>query len=286
MEPSAYGPYPYQSIRNRKRINWPDGARIAFWVVPNIEAFALDSAIPGSTGKIPDVSAFGRRDYGNRVAVYRMIDVMARHGVRGTVALNSDICDVCPEVVDACLEHGWEMMGHCQSNTKRIIDAPSQEAADQIVHDTLDRIEKHTGVRPKGWLGAGRQEIWSTVDVLVEEGCTYTVDWDNDDQPVLMDIGGRPLVSMPYGAGVSDLQAFRDGYTGDEFERMIKRAFDVLYRETETADRVAAMSLHPFHIGLPHRIDALDAGLEYIMSHDGVWAATGEEIVNHFLAQQ
>jgi len=69
MEPRSYGPYPYQSIRNRKRINWPNGARIAFWVVPNIEVFALDSAIPGSTGKIPDVSAFGRRDYGNRVAV-------------------------------------------------------------------------------------------------------------------------------------------------------------------------------------------------------------------------
>ena len=73
------------------------------------------------------------------------------------------------------------------------------------------------------------------MDNLVNEGCSYTVDWDNDDQPVLMDIGGKPLVSMPYGAGVSDLQAFnRYYYTPDDFERMIKRAFDVLYRESET----------------------------------------------------
>ncbi len=77
-----------------------------------------------------------------------------------------------------------------------------------------------------------------------------------------------------------------ENITPEDFERMIKRAFDVLYRESEEWGRVVAISLHPFLIGLPHRIAALDKGLEYICSHKGVWRATGEEIVNHFLAQQ
>ena len=38
--------------------------------------------------------------------------------------------------------------------------------------------------------------------------------------------------------------------------------------------------------GQPHRIGALDAALEYICSHAGMWRATGWEIVQHFLAQQ
>ena len=285
MEPRQYGPFPYQPIIDRAPLEWPGGARVAFWVIPNIEAFALDERMPDGPGLIPDVSAWGKRDYGNRVAVFRMMEVMARYGVRGTVALNSEVCDVCPRIVEECLKLDWELMGHCESNTRRLNDAESEEEAARIIHATLDRIERQTGKRPKGWLGAGRQETWNTLDCLVAEGCSYVVDWDNDDQPVLIDVGGRPLVAMPYGAGVSDLQAFTlHHYTPDDFERMIRRAFDVLYREGKENGRVAAISLHPFIIGVPHRIDALERALAYICAHDEVWLATGEEIVAHFLS--
>jgi hypothetical protein len=54
----------------------------------------------------------------------------------------------------------------------------------------------------------------------------------------------------------------------------------------ETVPRVMAIAVHPFVTGQPHRIGALDAALEYICSHPGVWRATGWEIVQHFLAQQ
>ena len=286
MEPRAYAPYPYSAIIDRAALRWPDGARIAFWVVPNIESFPLDVRVPGGLDHVPDVSAWGRRDYGNRVGVFRVMETLARHGMRGTVALNSDVCDAAPRVVEECLRLGWEIMGHCETNARRLNEAGSEAAAEDLICRTLDRIERASGTRPRGWLGAGRQETWSTLDVLAREGCIYTADWDSDDQPVLMDISGAPFVSMPYGAGVSDLQAFeRLHYTADDFERMIKAAFDVLYRESETSGRVAAISLHPFIVGLPHRIDALDRALDYIRGHDGVWCATGSEIVEYFLNQ-
>jgi peptidoglycan/xylan/chitin deacetylase (PgdA/CDA1 family) len=69
-----------------------------------------------------------------------------------------------------------------------------------------------------------------------------------------------------------------------EFEAMLRRQFDTLYREGETIPRVMAIAVHPFVTGQPHRIEALDAALEYICSHAGVWRATGWEIVQHFLA--
>jgi peptidoglycan/xylan/chitin deacetylase (PgdA/CDA1 family) len=287
MEPRAYGPYPYRPIAGRAPLAWPDGARIAFWVVPNIETFALDERVPGGTDRIPDVSAWGRRDYGNRVGVFRMMEAMARHGVRGTVALNSEVCDACPEIIAACMDLGWEFMGHGESNTRRLHEAGSEQQAADVIRRTLDRIEATTGARPRGWLGPGREQTWTTLDVLADEGCVYTADWDSDDQPVLMDIGGRPFVSLPYGAGVSDLQAFTlSHFTADDFERMTCRAFDVLYRESAEIARVAAISLHPFIIGLPHRIGALERALEHITAHDGVWRATGSEIADHFLGLQ
>jgi hypothetical protein len=45
-----------------------------------------------------------------------------------------------------------------------------------------------------------------------------------------------------------------------------------------------AICLHPFVIGVPHRIGALDAALAYILCHEGVWCATGSEIIEHYLA--
>ena len=45
-----------------------------------------------------------------------------------------------------------------------------------------------------------------------------------------------------------------------------------------------AICLHPFIIGQPHRIGALDRALAHISAHDGVWKATGREIVEHYLA--
>ena len=55
---------------------------------------------------------------------------------------------------------------------------------------------------------------------------------------------------------------------------------------SETVPRVMAIAVHPFVTGQPHRIAALDAALDYICTHAGVWRATGWEIVQHFLAQQ
>ena len=41
---------------------------------------------------VPDVLNYSWRDYGVRVGIWRLMEVMQKHGVRGTVALNSDVC--------------------------------------------------------------------------------------------------------------------------------------------------------------------------------------------------
>jgi len=36
MQPRDYGPFPYVPINERPKLEWPDGARVAVWVIPNI----------------------------------------------------------------------------------------------------------------------------------------------------------------------------------------------------------------------------------------------------------
>lgn len=284
MKPSAYGPFPYTPIRQRPKITWPDGARVALWVIPNIEFFALNEKIPGGTGRIPDVSAWAKRDYGNRIGVFRLMEVMARYGIRGTVALNADLCDHHPQIIEKAVALGWEFMGHNESNTRRLNEIPPEDEQ-RTVMATLDRIERATGVRPAGWLGSGLQETWHSLDHLAAGGVRYVADWVNDDQPYVMTLeSGRSLVSLPYSTDINDKPAYeREFRSPDEFASMITRQFDMLYKEGAESGRVMAIALHPYLSGVPHRIGALDAALDHICRHDGVWRATGSEIVEYYL---
>ena len=142
--------------------------------------------------------------------------------------------------------------------------------------DTGDHRSHRGGFRHAvGWLGAGLAETWNTLDYLAEAGIRYVCDWVNDDQPYLFEIGTPPLVSLPYSVQTNDVPAyFEMKVSVPEFEAMLKRQFDTLYREGQTVPRVMAIAVHPFVTGQPHRIGALDAALEYICSHDYVWRAT------------
>ena len=282
MEPQRTGPFPYTPINRRPRITWPNNARVAVWVIPNIEVFALDESITG--GPIPEVSPWSVRDYGARIGVFRVMDVLSKRDIRASVMLNAEVCDAYPEIMEDAIKLDWEFLGHNQSNTRRLTDIPP-ETEKQVIHDTVARIQEATGSKPRGWLGSGLSETWNTLDYLADAGIDYVCDWVNDDQPYLMDIGGRQMVSLPYSTEINDLPAFHRFFRSvEEFESMIRRQFDTLYREGAESGRVMAIALHPFVIGMPHRIWALESGLDYIAGHDDVWFATGAEIVDHYLA--
>ena len=289
MQPRDYGPFPYSPIISRPPLNWPHGAQVALWIIPNIEFFSLREKVPagsgGSGAPVPDVPAWAARDYGNRVGVFRLMQVLDRYGIRATVALNSDLCAQHPEIIEEGRKRRWEWMGHNESNTRRLNEvAPEDES--RLIRDALATIGRGTGTRPVGWLGSGLQETWNTLDLLAVEGCEYVCDWTNDDQPYMMNLdGGRRLVSVPYSHEINDKPAFeRQHRTASEFRDMICRQFDVLYREGTESGRVMAIAIHPYLTGVPHRIDAFDAALAYICRHERVWKTTGAEIARHYVA--
>jgi allantoinase len=287
MKPSRYGPFPYSPIITRPILRWPNHAQLALWVIPNIEFFALNEKVPpasgGTSAPVPDVPTWSSRDYGNRVGVFRLMEVLDRHCIRATVALNSELCNEHPQIIEEGNKRQWEWMGHCESNTRRLNEAPPGDEP-RIIKNALATIERVTGQRPRGWLGSGLQETWDTLDLLAAERCGYVCDWTNDDQPYIMALdGGRTLVSVPYSHEINDKPAFeRFHRTADEFREMICRQFDVLYREGAKSGRVMAIALHPYLTGVPHRIGAFEAALEHISNHDRVWKTTGAEIAQYF----
>ena len=285
MEPQRYGPFAYTPINRRPKVVWPEGNHLALWIIPNIETFPLNEPVPGGTGIAPDIINWAPRDYGARIGIFRMMEVMEKHNIRGTVALNSEVCDDYPEIIEDSIALNWEFMGHNQSNSRYLHTMEDQPGRD-LVGETLKHIENSTGTRPKGWLSSGLQQNWTTLDALIDGGVKYVADFINDDQPYVMNVDGREICSIPYSAEINDLpQCLRMNRTADEFRQMVCQQFDTLYRESveSGSGRVMAICLHPFVIGVPHRIGALDEALKYITGHKGVWCATGSEIVDHYL---
>ncbi len=287
MQPNRDGPFPYSPITQRPQLDWPDGARIAMWIVPNVEFFPLDWPMPGQgnqrpTGneKVPMVREWAGRDYGNRVGIFRIMDVLDRHGFRATVSLNSDICDMRPQLIKEFTSRKWEIMGHNQHQMVRLNEVPLDEEG-ALIKSVLDKIQATTGTRPVGWLSSGSVETWNTLDHLIDNGIRYVCDWVNDDQPYRMSVSGREIISVPYARDINDNDiVLRRNQSASEFERMIRDQFDTLYREGQ---RVMTISVHPFLTGQAHRIGALDRALAYIGRFPGVWRATGKEIMEHFV---
>ena len=130
MTPRRYGPLAYVPITRRPKLTWPGGARVALWVNPNIEFFGLDDVMPGNLNervprehaKIPNVRNWAVRDYGNRVGIWRIMEVLTRYGIRASAALNSEVCDHHPEIIEEAGRLGWELIGHNQTNALRLTE--------------------------------------------------------------------------------------------------------------------------------------------------------------------
>jgi len=287
--PTAHDRFDYSAIVDRPKIRWPNGARVALWVIPNIEHFLFDrpstSITPITTGFVPDVLNYSWRDYGVRVGIWRMIDVMEKHKVKGTVALNADVCNEYPRIIEAGKALKWEWMGHGKNNSMLMAKrAEDEERA--MIREIFDTVVQSTGQNPRGWLGPALTETHSTLDLLAETGFDYVGDWVNDEQPYDMRVKSGRMTSIPYSIEINDIPAILDGkQSGESFGQMIKDQFDVLYEDGATTGRVMSICLHPFIIGHPFRSKYFDDALRHITSRQEVWLATGAEIVDAFRAQ-
>jgi allantoinase len=268
--------FPYQAIIDRPRVTWPDGARVAVWVIPNVEHFHIEIG-----PEAPDIRNHSRRDYGNRVGVWRIMEVLDKHAIRGTVALNAEVGRFYPRIMEEMTRRNWELMGHGLTNSARLTGL-AKEREVEVIAQTRTVIEQW-GQKMRGWLGPGLTETWHTIELLRDHGVEYVCDWVNDDLPYRMNNG---LYSIPYSIELNDMPLFNTPSIGiDEFYRRVCETFDVLYDEGAQNGRVMAIALHPFLIGAPHRIRTLDRALSYIASHGSVWFATGSDIISAYRKQ-
>ena len=281
--------YDWSMLSTRKPVAWPHGARVALWVVPALEWFPLDMAgkpfkPPGAMQTAyPDLRHYTLRDYGNRVGIWRLMELFDRYRLPITVSLSMAVLRMYPQLTEAMLARNWEFMSHGLYNTRYHwgLDEDTERAAieegQQIHRDVV-------GCGLPGWFSPAASNTLRTPDLVAEAGIAYLCDLYHDDQPTPIRVRSGELFSLPYAMEINDSIAWRRGMEAQGFAQKIRDEFDILYAEGATHGKVMNIALHPFIMGQPHRIDALEQALQYVLSHSGVWCATGSQIIAHYRA--
>jgi allantoinase len=278
----------YSAISERAPLRLPNGARMAVWVIVNVEEWDPQQPMPRTVitppaggSPSPDIPNWCWHEYGNRVGFWRMLTVFDAFDIPAVLAINGCAIAAFPPIVDAALKRKWEFIGHgfTQRNMQKVAD----ERAD--IRATREVIAKATGKPPRGWLGPGLTETWETPDLLVEEGYDYVADWVLDDQPVWLKTRTRPIVSLPYTQECNDvaMMLIQHHKASEYAERAIDQ-FEQIYADAEGSARVMAIVIHPYIMGAPHRLKYFRRVFETIRAKPDVLFWTGEQILDWYVA--
>ncbi len=288
---TGYGAMPPQA-------NWPGRARIAVQFVLNYEEGGENCILHGDAASEAFLSEVtgaqpwpGQRhwnmesiyEYGARAGFWRVHRILK--DVPITIYGAATALARAPEQVAAMKAAGWEIASHGLKWIEHK-DMPVAEERAQI-REAIRLHAEVTGAAPRGWY-TGRCSMNTVELVAAEGGFAYIADSYADDLPYWIRVGGKDQLIVPYTLDCNDMRfAIQSGFAaGNDFETMVKDAFDVLYEEGRAGvPKILSIGLHCRLIGRPSRAAALRRILEHFRRHDGVWFATRLQIAEHWAAE-
>lgn len=278
----------YSAISKRPALKLPGGARMAVWIIVNVEEWDPKQPMPRTVltppaggSPSPDIPNWAWHEYGNRVGFWRILKVFDEFNLPCALAINGCAIGAYPAIVDAALEREWEFMGH--GFTQRNMQKVENERED--IRKTSAAIKVATGKGPRGWLGPGLTETWETPDILIEEGYDYVCDWVLDDQPVWLKTRSKPIVNIPYTQECNDVAMMLiQHHKASEYSDRAIDQFEQIYEDAAESARVMAIVLHPYIMGAPHRLKYFRRIFEAIRTRPDVAFMTGEQIYDWFIS--
>jgi len=276
----------YTAIPDRPPLLLPGGARMAVWVIVNVEEWNPKEPMPRTVltppaggSPIPDIPNWAWHEYGNRVGFWRLLEVFDEFQIPAVLAINGSAVRTYEPISRAALQRGWEFIGHgfTQKNMQKV-----ENQREDIVK-TREAIHDFTGRPPRGWLGPGLTETWETPDILVEEGFEYVADWVLDDQPVRLKTRTKPIVSIPYTQECNDVAMMLiQHHPAAEYRMRATNQFDQLYKDSAVSARIMALVVHPYIMGVPHRLQYFRDSIAHMRERSDVAFWTGEHILDWY----
>lgn len=269
---------------------WPHGKKIAVVLNVCLEAW--------SEGKAPGISPMGNplpagvldnmaiswASYGYKRGIYRILDILARHGARASVMVNGVIAERAPEAIRQIAAQGHEILSH--SYAMDVIPAvmgKEEELAN--IQRCRQLLESASGKPIAGWLSPRGTPSKNTALLLAQNGFTWYGDVFDDDLPYVQEFSelpGKRMVAIPLGTDVNDMPSMKYGVPPaqmlDAFEQNLRIA-----RESGQMSMIDVTN-HAHIYGRPRGAHFYERLVAAAAAAPDVWLATREDIANHLLS--
>jgi peptidoglycan/xylan/chitin deacetylase (PgdA/CDA1 family) len=227
-----------------------------------------------------DSTVLSLHEYGNRVGIFRVLDVLDRLGIPGTAAVDALLAEARPTVVEECVARSFAFAGRGESASRMVTELTSEDDERAAVERCLNTVANLTGARPTGWFSTGYGESTRTLGLLADAGIRYVCDWPNDEQPYPIGTPPRRLVSLPTAVDLDDEVALRlRSIPVDRWAKMVTDAATRLLADGRESARLLVLPLHPYVVGQPFRIRYLERALATLAGAEGVWLATADAVL-------
>jgi allantoinase len=271
-------------LNERRDYRWPGGKTLAFLVTTNIEWFAFGAGLgndPAKPGEPQTHRNYSWRDYGNRIGIWRLFDLLDELALPAGHCTNSLVYEYAPQITDAIRKRGDEVIAHGRTNAENLrgLWQPDEE---RILREVTDTLARHEGRARAGWFGAGAYETAHTPDLLQELGYRYLMDWPMDDQPVWMRTRSGRILSIPYPIETDDAQGIiHRRWSAEMFANAVIDQFDEMLRQSDAQPLVMNVSLHPYVFGQPFRVRQLRRALRHCAGRASVWYCRPRDIAEY-----
>jgi allantoinase len=279
--------FPYTPLPARPRR--PSGLTgLALCIIVDVRAAEWENAapavgVPGGRGQAPypDFPRMSHREFGHRAGLFRLSAILRDGGLPWAAAVDVLTAEHYPRVLSLVQDEAAEILAGGLSASRAITSLMSEPEEDHYIRQTLDRLERTLGSRPRGWLSPQGSESFRTPGVLARNGVDYLADWANDEQPYAV-TGAGELWSLPVSWELSDLSSmFVRGVSPNAYARAVLEAVDVLVADSTRSPRMLCLHLHPWLSGEPFRARAVRELVAQLASRTDVWWTTPAAIVDH-----
>ena len=256
---------------------WPDGNRVAVLL-----SFDVDNeTIALRTGE-PSVGALSQGEYGARVALGRVVELLDRHKIPASFFIPAVSLMLHPEMADLIKRSGRHEFGvhgwiH-ETNTTL-----SAEVERDLVKRALEYLTTVTGSRPVGYRAPSWNFSPNTLTIIRELGFQYESSMMSDERPYELLQNGQPtgMVEIPVEWILDDAPLFNVQGANYAPPREVAQVWIDEFDKAWDEGTMFVLTMHPHVIGHRSRMVALELLLDHIRAKGKVWFATHRGAVEY-----
>eukprot|EP01084_Bolivina_argentea_P154722 269682_1 len=284
----------YSAFSSRPKWKWNNKHSIAFFVDVNLEHFSFgngygakraQSSATNESLATPDQLNWCWREYGNRCGVWRLLRLLDELNIPSTAQVNSKIAHHCPQVIEAFVQRGDEIIAHGETNSQKQCDM-DYKTESEMIKNVTNVLKKYSvnniNNNINGWIGPWISATSNTLDILYDNGYKYVLDYPMDDQPIWLNINNdKRILSIPYPCELNDIikLSLQTENIISDIDELSEEAM-----KTDTA-YVYGIALHPYIVGYPYQLRELRKVLTHIKNvektSNNIWITRPGEIADY-----